>query len=225
MREIAHKIGTISIQDAIGFSGHPGLCSKTFELPVGLAGDYEVTCVVDEIDRRRRITLLPADHECPEEAGSRQFISIGLPAGVILGEHRSLVQIRDWLDPSHEVWNQIACGFTDQVIELDVDPGLPRGPFALMSAEEYFVVVPHRADGLICGYTIYCDCDSEGHQSDPKWPNWEQMESRGELPATDNGRGVVKCPHCGVKFKLSSPRLWNGFRHLKCLGKIKLTSP
>ncbi len=146
----------------------------------------------------------------------------------MLGEHDDLTAIKSYFDNSVEhdenIWNLVACGFTDQILEVKADSSRPASFFGMVAAQEYLIAQTHRINGLICGYTFFCDCDSEGNQSEPNWPRWHEVESWGEKPAQDNGRGVVKCPHCGISFKLSSPSLWNGFRHLKCLGRIKLNA-
>lgn len=228
MREVEQEIGRILIQDAIGLSGHPGLVAEIYSLPVDVPGEYRVRAITDEIGRRRRILVTAVASEGFEKPSpsSKLVMTNESHGGVMIGEHRNLVQIKDHIDPyepsRHSVWNQIAGGFTDQLLSWTADMDLPGGSFAMVAAEDWLTATPLQKDGLICGYEIWCCCDYKGIQLDPRPPRWDELQRRGELPASENGRGVVKCPHCGVSFKLSSPSLWNGFRHMKCLGRIKL---
>ena len=43
------------------------------------------------------------------------------------------------------------------------------------------------------------------------------------LEAKMNDAGFVECPKCGVRFKTSDPRAWDGSRHRRCLQPIVLT--
>ncbi|MCX6850062.1 MAG: hypothetical protein NTY98_14160, partial [Verrucomicrobia bacterium] len=56
--EFEAEVGTTVIQTAIGLSGHPGLVGEIYKLPVHVPGMYRVTTVTDEIERRKKITLL-----------------------------------------------------------------------------------------------------------------------------------------------------------------------
>jgi|GEM_PF-2196129 len=42
------------------------------------------------------------------------------------------------------------------------------------------------------------------------------------LPATPNELGAVRCPHCGISFKLTDTALWTGWRHRTCGGAIDI---
>ena len=42
------------------------------------------------------------------------------------------------------------------------------------------------------------------------------------LSATMNDAGFIKCPKCGISFKTSDSRAWDGSRHRRCLQPLEL---
>ncbi|MCX6850349.1 MAG: hypothetical protein NTY98_15630, partial [Verrucomicrobia bacterium] len=137
-------------------------------------------------------------------------------------EHLNWLHESMQLDDS-DVWNQIVDGLcTDKVLALSVGPNSERVDFAMVWGQDWFVPFPIFNDELICGYSILCDCTHEGVQRDRKPHRWEEIEARGELVGYVNRKDFVKCPHCDVSFKVTARSSWNGCRHLKCWGCIKL---
>ncbi len=70
----------------------------------------------------------------------------------MIGEFAHLVRMQEWLDPDdHEVWNQIAWGFTDQILDLSLGSNSESASFALVWGNEYFSAYPILQGGQISG--------------------------------------------------------------------------
>ena len=229
MREFEHEVGIINIESEIGLSGHAGLADEIYRLPVQIFGMYRVTTVTDEILRRRCINLL--NDGCswaqPSFSAPVHAMTNESHGGIMIADFAHMMQLKGVLEEESETdkcetWNQVAEGFSDQIASLPLGPGLGRTDFAMISGHDYFCAYPVIQDGKLCGYSILCDCTHEGVQRDGKPHRWDEIEARGELPARLNSKGWVTCPHCGIAFKTTAASLWNGFRHLRCGGQIKL---
>jgi hypothetical protein len=57
----------------------------------------------------------------------------------------------------------------------------------------------------------------------PEGISFEQIINENpEMEASVNSFDWVKCPNCGISFKVTNPESWNGVIHIACEQKIQL---
>ncbi len=60
-------------------------------------------------------------------------------------------------------------------------------------------------------------------KNDLEYISFEQIINENpEMEALINSFGCVKCPNCGISFKVTNLKSWNGKIHVACEQKIRL---